>query len=178
MRTTRIKPNDIYKIQPDVWIVRSMTNDDVEYSVRKKDSTNELDITSYICTCRDFKAQQLPCKHIFAVLNQCICNNNNIEVNQESECIEPNNSPSHVIFVDQENIERNDNKDVKMLKLQNDLAIIITKWKNKRGRDIQSLRKAFNQTAQIERARIARLESVPQVNDNNKLIISQITPNI
>src|SRR5436190_13763809 len=34
--TTCIKPNDIYKIQPDVWIVRSMTNDDIEYSVRKK----------------------------------------------------------------------------------------------------------------------------------------------
>ena len=34
-----------------------MTNDDIEYSVRKKDSANnnnELDISLYVCTCLDF----------------------------------------------------------------------------------------------------------------------------
>ena len=81
------------------------------------------------------------------MLNWCIRSNNNIEVNQESECIEPNNSLSHVIFVDndKENIERNDDKDVELLKLHDDLAIIIAKWKNKRGQDIQSLREVFKQ---------------------------------
>ena len=49
-----------------------MTNDDIEYSVRKRDSTNnnddKLDISLYVCTCYDFRTRQLPCKHIFAIL--------------------------------------------------------------------------------------------------------------
>ena len=82
------------------------------------------------------------------MLDQYICSNNNIEVNQESECIKSNNSLSHVIFVDndKENIERNNDKDVELLKLHDDFAIIIAEWKNKRGQDIQSLREAFKQS--------------------------------
>jgi hypothetical protein len=40
------------------------------------------------------------------------------------------------------------------------MYIIIAEWKNKKGQDIQSLREVFKQAAQIERIRIARLESM------------------
>ena len=67
--TNFINEKDIYKLQQNVWLVHSMTNDDVEYSIRRRDSDNdELDISLYVCTCPDFKKRQLPCKHIFAVL--------------------------------------------------------------------------------------------------------------
>jgi hypothetical protein len=79
--------------------------------------------------------------------------NNNIEKNKDSEHIEPMiDSPNHSIFV--ENVETN-NQNVKILKLQDNLAIITAEWKNKSGQDIRSLQEAIKQTAQIERARIA-----------------------
>jgi hypothetical protein len=61
------------------------------------------------------------------------------------------------------------NKNVKILKLQDGLAIITA------GQDIRSLREHIKQTAQIERARIARLESVPRVDDNDELKTFQTT---
>ncbi|RIB02425.1 hypothetical protein C2G38_2227878 [Gigaspora rosea] len=100
---------DIYKIQSDTWLVRSVTNDNVEYSVHKRDSeNNNLDVTSYVCT---------------------------------------------------------------SLK---DLATIIVEWKESEEYDIRSLREAFHQTAQRERARIARIEVIPQV---GKQKINQIVSN-
>ncbi|RIB04219.1 hypothetical protein C2G38_2222975 [Gigaspora rosea] len=106
--TKYINKNNIYKIQPDVWLVHSVTNNDVEYSVRKRNSSeNNMDITSYICTCLDFTKCQLACKHIFAVLAQFrTCDNN-----KENEYT---------------NVETyNKNKDVEIMKLQKDLSAII-----------------------------------------------------
>ena len=154
---TCINKKDIYKLQPDVWIVHSMTNNDIEYSVRKKDTSKDsLDISSYICTCRDFKTRLLSCKHIFAIVNQI----------QNEQCEQHNYSLNSTIiesvnYIDQEKIEVDRN--VEILKLQEELIAITAEWKDKRGEDIQSLRAALKQTVQMEKARIARLKAIPQV---------------
>ncbi|KAF0471083.1 hypothetical protein F8M41_025271 [Gigaspora margarita] len=155
--TKHIDKNDVYKIQQDVWLVRSMTNNDVEYSVCKRDNSDEtnLDITSYVCSCLNFKKCQLACKHIFSVLAQLRI----YDDNKENE---------HV------NIEIYD-RNVEITKLQEDLAAIIVEWREKNAQDIRSLRESFRQTAQAERARIARAEIVPQVNE---MRTSQIASNI
>ncbi|CAI2168948.1 5460_t:CDS:2 [Funneliformis geosporum] len=65
---------------PDIWTVHSMINDDVEYTVQKKDfNENELNTSSFICTCRDFKIRQLACKHIFAILVQVYIHDDNVQ---------------------------------------------------------------------------------------------------
>lgn len=71
-----------------------------------------------------------------------------------------------------------DDKNAEILKLQEDLATITAEWKNKSGQDIRSLRESFKQAAQIERARIARLESVPRVDDNDEGRRIQIMSNV
>ncbi|RIB25151.1 hypothetical protein C2G38_2166593 [Gigaspora rosea] len=128
--TKHINKNYIYKIQQDFWLVRFMTNNDVEYSVRKSDISDEtnLDITSYVCSCLDFKKHQLACKHIFSVLAQLLIYDDN---------------------------KKNEHE--------------------KNAQDIHSLRETFRQTAQAERARIARAEIIPQVNE---MRTSQIASNI
>ncbi|CAI2167753.1 3889_t:CDS:2 [Funneliformis geosporum] len=66
--------------KPDIWTVHSMINDDVEYTVQKKDfNENELNTSSFICTCRDFKIRQLACKHIFAILVQVYIHDDNVQ---------------------------------------------------------------------------------------------------
>jgi len=53
-----INQKNIFNIQPDVWIICSMTNEDIEYSDRRQgsvDNNNDLDISLYVCTCHDFK---------------------------------------------------------------------------------------------------------------------------
>ncbi|KAF0428722.1 hypothetical protein F8M41_005832 [Gigaspora margarita] len=164
-RIKHINKNDIYKIQPDVWLVRSMTNSDVEYSVRKRDSTdnNNLDVSLYICTCVDFKKHQLACKHIFAVLAQLHIYDNN----KENEYVDDNKEGESV---NSETYDRN----IELTKLQEDLTTIFDEWKVKKVQDICSLRDAFRQTAQAERARIARADIAPQVDERR---IPQILSN-
>ncbi|RIB19972.1 hypothetical protein C2G38_2180431 [Gigaspora rosea] len=143
--------------QIDIWLVRSMTNNDIKYSVRKRDNSDEtnLDITSYICSCLDFRKYQLACKHIFSVLAQL-------------RIYDDNKKNEHV------NIETYD-RNVEITKLQKDLSAIIVEWRKKNAQDICSLQESFRQTAQAERARIARAEILPQVNE---MKTSQIASNI
>ncbi|CAG8651848.1 4822_t:CDS:2, partial [Racocetra fulgida] len=49
--TKHINKNDIYKIQPDVWLVRSITNDEIEYSVHAKRILDEQKINTEIQEC-------------------------------------------------------------------------------------------------------------------------------
>jgi|GEM_PF-5268288 len=159
---TNINQKDIYKIQSDTWIVHSMTNDDVEYSVRKRDSitnTNEeFDISLYVCTCHDFKTRQLPCKHIFAIFTKFNDSNslvsNNISTDLRSTKIYEQNA--------------------EIIKLQEDLTAITAEWKDKSGQDIHNLRTSIRQAAQMERTRLAKIEIIPQVSNNNKLEIPQL----
>ncbi|CAG8613083.1 36776_t:CDS:2, partial [Racocetra persica] len=57
-----------------------------------------------------------------------------------------------------------------------DLAAIVNEWKNMKGEDIYSLRMAFQQATQMERSRIARLESVARATNDNEPICN-IAPN-
>ena len=66
------------------------------------------------------------------------------------------------------------NRNVVIVKLQNDLATITAEWEDKSEQDIHNLGTAFLQTAQMERTRIARMEIVPQVAANDELKSSQI----
>ena len=130
--TRNINQKDIFSIQPDVWIVRSMTNDDVEYSVRRKSAKNEdkLDISLYVCTCRDFKIRQLPCKHIFAVISQL--NDNLEEVNKQRSSLDS-------IVEKPVSINREIKiKNAVIEKLQDDLSAIVAEWKDKPENDIHS----------------------------------------
>ena len=170
---THINKKDIFNIQQDTWIVHSMTNDDVEYSVRRRSANNEdkLDISSYICTCRDFRIRQLPCKHIFAVFSQ---SNNKIEENNEKLSL--NSIVKKSVSIDQEVKIKN----TEVEKLQDDLSAIAAEWKNKSENDVRSLRTALLQTVQMERTRIARTEIVPEqiVNNEGLNVPSQIASNI
>lgn len=170
--TNIINKKDVYKLQQNVWIVRSMTNDDIEYSIRRQDSNDdELDITSYVCTCYDFKKRQLPCKHIFAVLDQIHVhdNYNNMEAQTflDIECSTSLNT-----------YDTNNDKNSEILKLQEVFSSIITEWKDKSTEDIRSLRTTLMQVTQMERARIARIDIVPNTADNNDMKNSQIASNI
>ncbi|RIB25373.1 hypothetical protein C2G38_2166112 [Gigaspora rosea] len=98
---------------------------------------------------------KIACKHIFSVLAQLYID---YDDNKENENV---------------NIEVYD-KNVEIAKLQKDLAAIIVEWKEREGYDICSLRKAFRQTAQRERARIARIKVIPQVGEQK---INQIASN-
>ena len=73
-------------------------------------------------------------------------------------------------YTGQESSEMNDGN-IEIVKLQEFLATITEEWKGKKGQDIRSLRDTFKQVAQTERARIARIESVLQI-DSNKLEFS------
>src|SRR5436305_11987593 len=99
-----------------------MTNDDVEYSVRRRFADNnedKLDISLYVCTCRDFKTRQLPCKHIFAVISQF---NNNLEEGKQRSL---NSIVEKPVSINQEI------KNAEIEKLQDDLFMIVAEWKNK-----------------------------------------------
>ncbi|RIB02932.1 hypothetical protein C2G38_2226462, partial [Gigaspora rosea] len=56
---TKINLNDIYSIRPDIWIVYSMTNDDVENSVRRKDSELRANANSVEDSSHNYFIQQL-----------------------------------------------------------------------------------------------------------------------
>jgi len=169
--TKFINEKDIYKLQQNVWIVRSMTNDDVEYSVRRRDSSDdELDVSLYVCTCRDFKTRQLPCKHIFAVLSQVRTYENNTD-NMEAQPLSIVESP-----ISPNIINTNNDKNGEILKLQEVLSSITTEWRDKSVEDIRSLRTTLTQAIQMERARIARIDIVPA--NNNEVISSQTATNI
>ncbi|KAF0557925.1 hypothetical protein F8M41_011736 [Gigaspora margarita] len=109
-RTKHINKNNIYQIQSDVWLVRLITNDEIKYSVHRKNSIensdNNLDVVLYIGACLDFKKHQLACKHIFAVLVQLRVDGNNVEDNE---------------YV---NVE-DDDKNIEITKLQENFASII-----------------------------------------------------
>lgn len=171
----KISQNNIYNISSDTWIIRSMTNTDVEYSVRKNDSRDDLNLTLYVCTCRDFRTRQLPCKHIFAVLSRL----------QLSEDSEGNNQPAQLQQFAETNIldsssssyypvNHKDKKKYEFEKLQEELAAIVAEWKDKSSEDIHSLRSTLQQAVQVERARIARVDIVPEIisDDESK------TPNV
>ena len=169
--TKFINEKDVYKLQQNVWIVRSMTNDDVEYSVRRRDSSDdELDVSLYVCTCRDFKTRQLPCKHIFAVLSQVRTYENNTD-NMEAQPLSIVESP-----ISPNIINTNNDKNGEILKLQEVLSSITTEWRDKSVEDIRSLRTTLTQAIQMERARIARIDIVPA--NNNEVISSQTATNI
>ncbi|KAF0508524.1 hypothetical protein F8M41_018748 [Gigaspora margarita] len=87
---------------------------------------------------------KIACKHIFFVLAQLRID---YDDDKENENV---------------NIEVYD-KNVEIAKLQKDLAAVIVEWKEREGYDSRSLREPFHQTAQRERARIARIEVIPQV---------------
>jgi len=69
-------------------------------------------------------------------------------------------------------------KNVEIVKLQEDLATITAEWRDKVGKDIYNLRTALLQTAQMERMRMARIETVSQVVGDDKPIISQMASNM
>ncbi|KAF0442099.1 hypothetical protein F8M41_003713 [Gigaspora margarita] len=60
-----------------------MTNADIEYSVRRSNNEENLNISSYICTCCNFRVCQLPCKLIFAILCQFQISEDNVEKNNQ-----------------------------------------------------------------------------------------------
>jgi hypothetical protein len=95
--------------------------------------------------------------------------------NQSFSNLKPLDSLS---VLDSHNIFADNDKDVEIVKLQEDLATITTEWMNKSAQDISNLRKALLQTAKVERMRIARTETLMRVAENDKLGISQITPNL
>ncbi|RIB02931.1 hypothetical protein C2G38_2226459 [Gigaspora rosea] len=164
--TTKINTNDIYSVRPNIWIVHSMTNDDVEYSVRRKDSevsnNDNLNISSYICNCRNFKSQQLPCKHIFAILNKLCANANSIEDSSHNYLIqqlespvakEPNNFFTYIGSPGDNNFE--------FTKLQEEFMSITEEWKEKKA-------------IQVEKTKIARINVVDSSNESEK---PNIAPN-
>ncbi|CAI2194780.1 9036_t:CDS:2, partial [Funneliformis geosporum] len=125
---------------PDVWIIHFITNDDVEYTVQKKDSNkNELD--TKLIYIHDDNIQKQP----FSVLGSPISSDDIGSVQKF-----------------------NDNKNNEMLKLQEDFAMITAEWQNKKIQDICSLRTTLMNAAQIERTRIAKVDIVPQVNNDDK----------
>jgi len=139
---------------------------------RTIDNEDKLDISLYICTCRDFKTRQLPCKHIFAVISQL--NNNNLEDGKQRPSL--NSIVEMPVSINQEIKIKN----AEIEKLQDDLSAIVAEWEDKPEDDIHSLRIALLQAAQMERTRIARVELVQQqIADGEELISqSQIASNI
>ncbi|CAG8523286.1 4729_t:CDS:2 [Scutellospora calospora] len=110
----------------DIWIIRSITNADIEYSVRKNNSRDDLNLTSYICICHDFRVRQLPCKHIFAVLSQLQVSEDSEEENnqfsQYQQSAETNILDSSSSFYYPINYK--DKKKYEFKKLQEELAAI------------------------------------------------------
>ena len=130
-----------------------MMNDDVEYSVHRRNSSNdELDVFLYVCTCHDFKTRQLPCKHIFAILSQ-VCTYENNMGNMEAQPLSIVKSP-----ISPNIINTNNDKNGEILKLQEVLFSITTEWRDKSVEDIRSLRTTLMQAIQMERIRIARTD--------------------
>ncbi|RIB06937.1 hypothetical protein C2G38_2215842 [Gigaspora rosea] len=104
---------------------------------QRKDSevsnNDNLDISSYICNCRNFKSQQLPCKHIFAILNKLHANANSVEDSSHNHLIqqleslvaeEPNNFFIYIGPPGDKNFE--------FTKLQEELTSITEEWKEKK----------------------------------------------
>ena len=72
-------------------------------------------------------------------------------------------------------------KNVKIVKLQNDFTTITAEWKDKSAEEIRSLRTTLMQATQVERSRIAKIDIVSRINDENRALIfqtSQSAPNI
>lgn len=102
-----------------------MTNDDIEYSVRKKDSANnnnELDISLYVCTCLDFN-------HDNDIENQQSSSKSVLTESVNSLNILDDN------FTGQESSETN-NGNIELVKLQGFLATITEEWKGNKGQYI------------------------------------------
>ncbi|CAG8439204.1 4430_t:CDS:2 [Scutellospora calospora] len=144
--TTQINLNDIYSVRSDIWVVHSITNDDVEYSVQRKDSmvknNDNLDISSYICNCRNFKTRQLPCKHIFAILSRLHTNVDSIEKSSHDYSYFVQQSDNLIIEKHPNSftsIEPLGDKNLELTKLQEELASIAEEWKEKRSHDICNL---------------------------------------
>ncbi|RIB01784.1 hypothetical protein C2G38_2229680 [Gigaspora rosea] len=128
-----VEINNIYNISSDTWIVRSMTNADIEYSVRKSNDDDNLNTSLYICTCCDFRVRQLPCKHIFAVLSRFQISEDNIEENDQYDQVQhhvevniSNSSSTSYTPINYINAEKGEFE-----KLQEELAAIAAEWKDK-----------------------------------------------
>ncbi|KAF0542490.1 hypothetical protein F8M41_004590 [Gigaspora margarita] len=151
--TKHINKNDIYKIQSDTWLIHSMTNNDIEslfakrilWIIIRKLRINNTKENEHVNTDKNIRSIE--------IVNLSDNDNNKENKNASIEMY---------------------NRNIEIVKLQEDLATIVNEWKERKGQYIRSLREAFQQTAQIERARITRIEAVPQV---DKPRISQIAPN-
>ncbi|RIB03109.1 hypothetical protein C2G38_2226004 [Gigaspora rosea] len=161
----------MHSISSDTWVVHSMTNADIEYSVRRNNSEDNLNITSYICSCHDFRARQLPYKHIFAVLSRLQVPEESEETDQllqfqqsEMKNFDSSNpSYPHVNYKEKEKYE--------FEKLQEELQATTAEWKDKNYEDIHSLRSTGHPIGESnvtpQQVRIARIDAVPETIDND-----------
>ena len=132
----------------------------------------------YVCTCPDFKKRQLPCKHIFAVLGQIRSYDNNVEVQEmkELQSFSVVDSP-----ISPKTLNENNDKNNEISKLQEVFSTITAEWKDKSAEEIRSLRTTLMKATQVERSRIAKIDIVSRINDENRALISQTSqsaPNI
>ncbi|RIB02242.1 hypothetical protein C2G38_2228374 [Gigaspora rosea] len=154
-------------------------NESTEASAKdSKDSevsnNDNLDISSYICNCRNFKSRQLPCKHIFAILNKLHANANSVEDSSHNHLIQQLESPvaeepnNFFIYIGPPG-----DKNFEFTKLQEELTSITEEWKEKKSRYSQ-----FTADAQAgylsKKTKIAKINIVDSSNKSEK---PNIAPN-
>ncbi|KAF0433436.1 hypothetical protein F8M41_005070 [Gigaspora margarita] len=134
------------QLDAEVYLLTNIVLCDLEFSAfldelkigrmnpQRRQHKDSLDISSYICNCRDFKMQQLPCKHIFAILNKIHINADNAEGTSydhnylETQFVDPIIEESINPFT---SIGPLGDENFEFTKLKEELMLIAEEWKNK-----------------------------------------------